>query len=119
MWALTLTATRVSLLDLAKSVLRASLPGTVRIRRAKHGPGRRITSTGDDLPHVSGGRLSVGQGDHGGDGRWVGLSGFCRCGRAINPPPDTRKSILARVDIGVWCGYGFSRSPEDNRAWQR
>ncbi|MBB4710201.1 hypothetical protein BJ965_000083 [Streptomyces luteogriseus] len=30
----------------------------------------------------------------------------------------TRKSIFAGVDIGRWCGYGFSRSQPDRRARQ-
>ena len=30
---------------------------------------------------------------------------------------DTRKSMVAGVDIGRWCGYGFSRSQKDSRAW--
>ncbi len=34
----------------------------------------------------------------------------CRCSRSITSPADTRKSMLAGVDIGWLPGYGFSRS---------
>ncbi len=40
------------------------------------------------------------------------LRGPCRCLRSMSPRQTRRKSVLAGVDIGWWCGYGFSRSPE-------
>lgn len=35
-----------------------------------------------------------------------------RCSRPIASSSNARKSMLAGVDIGWWCGYGFSRNAE-------
>lgn len=40
----------------------------------------------------------------------VSLPALHRCSRLIASPSNTRKSMSAGVDIGQWCGYGFSRN---------
>jgi hypothetical protein len=46
-----------------------------------------------------------------------GLAPFLRRrSRPITSPSNTKKSMLAGVDIGCWRGYGFCRSQRDRRA---